>query len=128
MSYGRSGSLLFRLLRLLGSGHEAIASENAALLQFAAYQRKRTRPKLTAFDRLFWCALSKAWRRWRTALYVVQPDTVRWQREQFRNLCAHMSRRKITGRGRPPVAAEIRRLILDMATARPLWRAPRIYG
>lgn len=50
---------LFRLLRLLGSWHEAIAAENAALrLQLAAYQRKRTRPKLTAFDRLFWCALS----------------------------------------------------------------------
>ena len=41
--------LLFRLLRLLGSGHEAIAVENAALrLQLMAYQRKRARPKLTA--------------------------------------------------------------------------------
>jgi putative transposase len=122
--------LLFRLLRLLGSGHEAIAVDNPALrLQLMAYQRKRARPKLTAFDRLFWCALSKVWRRWRTALYVVQPDTVvRWQRERFRKFWAHISLRKTAGRGRPPVAAQIRRLILDMATANPLWRAPRIHG
>ena len=78
---------------------------------------------------LVWCTLSKVWRRWRTALFVVQPDTVvRWQRERFRKFWAHISRRKTAGRGRPPVAAEIRRLILDMATANPLWRAPRIHG
>ena len=94
-----------------------------------AYQRKRAKPKLTAFDRLFWCTLSKVWRRWRTALFVVQPDTVvRWQRERFRNFWARISQRKTVGRGRPPVAAQIRRLILDMATANPLWRAPRIHG
>jgi putative transposase len=122
--------LLFRLLRLLGSGHEAIAVENAALrLQLMAYQRKRAKPKLTAFDRLFWCTLSKVWRRWRTALYVVQPETVvRWQRERFRRFWARISRPKTAGRGRPPVAAQIRRLILDMATANPLWRAPRMHG
>jgi putative transposase len=121
---------LFRLLRLLGSGHEAIAVENAALrLQLMAYQRKRAKPKLTAFDRLFWCTLSKVWRRWRTALYVVQPETVvRWQRERFRRFWARISRLKTASRGRPPVAAQIRRLILDMATANPLWRAPRIHG
>ena len=122
--------MLFRLVRLVGSGHEAIAVENAALrLQLAAYQRKRVRPNLTAFDRLFWCTLSKVWRRWRTALFVVQPDTVvRWQRERFRKFWARISQRKTVGRGKPPVAAEIRRLILDMATVNPLWRAPRIHG
>src|SRR3954454_25342471 len=103
--------LLFRLLRLLGSGHEALAVENAALrLQLMAYQRKRARPILTAFDRLFWCALSKVWRRWRTALYVVQPDTVVWwQRERFRKFWACISQRMTASRGRPPVAPEIRR-------------------
>ncbi len=34
----------------------------------------------------------------------------------------------MTVRGRPTVAPEIRRLILKMATANPLWRAPRIHG
>ncbi len=42
--------LLFRFIRLLGSGHEALAVENAALrLQLLTYQRKRIRPKLTTF-------------------------------------------------------------------------------
>jgi len=36
------------------SGHAAIAAENAALrLQLAAFQRRRQRPVLIAFDRLF---------------------------------------------------------------------------
>jgi putative transposase len=122
--------LLFRFIRLLGSGHEALAVENAALrFQLLAYQRKRMRPKLTTFDRLFWCTLSRLWRGWRTALLVVQPDTVvRWQRERFRKFWARLSKHKVTVRGRPAVAPEIRRLIIKMATANPLWRAPRIHG
>jgi hypothetical protein len=41
------------------SGHGTIAMENAALrVQLAAFQRKRQRPMLTAFDRLFWVGLS----------------------------------------------------------------------
>src|SRR5262249_25093216 len=73
------------------------------------------------------CTLSKLWRRWRTVLSVVQPDTVvRWQRERFRRFWAQLSQCHKTGRGRPEVAAEIRRLILDMADA--LWGAPRRRG
>ena len=38
----------FRFVRLLLSGHQAIAIENAALrMQIAAFQRKRERPLLT---------------------------------------------------------------------------------
>src|SRR6516165_422766 len=49
---------IFRFVRLLLSGHQALAIENAALrLQLAAFQRKRKRPVLTAFDRMFWIAL-----------------------------------------------------------------------
>ena len=45
----------FRFVRLLMSGHQAVALENAALrLQLAAFQRKRRRPVLTDFDRVFW--------------------------------------------------------------------------
>jgi hypothetical protein len=43
-----------RLFRLLMGGHQAIAIENAALrIQLAAFRRKRRRPVLTTFDRLF---------------------------------------------------------------------------
>jgi transposase len=112
------------------SGDAAIAIENAALrLQLAAFQRKRKRPVLTSFDRLFWVGLSLVWNGWRAALVYVQPDTVvRWQRERFRKFWARLSRVNRRPRGRPATAAEIRRLIERMVAANPLWRAPRIHG
>jgi putative transposase len=122
--------LLFRLMRLLFSGHTAVAVENAALrLQLAAFQRKRKRPVLTSFDRFFWVGLSLLWNRWRTPLMYVRADTVvRWQRERFRRFWARLSKVKQRGRGRPATAVETRRLIERMAAANPLWRAPRIHG
>ena len=54
--------LVFRFLRLLLSGHQAVAIENAALrMQIAAFQRKRKSPLLTTFDRGFWIALRSLW-------------------------------------------------------------------
>ena len=48
--------------------------ENAALrLQLAAFQRKRKRPALTSFDRLFWVGLSVIWNGWRPELAKVLP-------------------------------------------------------
>lgn len=67
---------LFRFARLLFSGQAAVAVENAALrLQLDAFQRKRKRPVLTSFDRLFWVGLSLLWNRWRTPLVYVRTDT-----------------------------------------------------
>jgi transposase InsO family protein len=121
---------VFRFVRLLGSGYQAVAVENLALrLQLAAYKRKLKRPMLTQWDRLFWVGLSQVWSRWRHALIFVQPDTVvRWQRERFRRFWARLSRPNGPRRGRPAVASEIRKLIEQMAISNPLWRAPRIHG
>jgi len=59
----------------------------------------------------------------------VQADTVvRWKRERFRRFWARLSRPQRRRRGRPGTAAELRRLIEQMAAANPLWRAPRIHG
>jgi hypothetical protein len=67
---------LFRFVRLLGSGHQAIVVENLALRwRLAAFKRKRKKPLLTRWDRLFWVGLSRLWS-WRDALVFVQPDTV----------------------------------------------------
>jgi hypothetical protein len=64
---------IFRFVRLLMSGHQAVALENAALrLQLAAFQRKRRRPVLTAFDRVFWITLRRLWSGWRAPLAYVQ--------------------------------------------------------
>ena len=68
---------MFRFVRLLGSGHHAIAVENLALRrQLAAFKRKRKRPVLTRWDRLFWVGLSRLWSGWRDALVFVQPDKI----------------------------------------------------
>ena len=121
---------LFRFIRLLGSGRQGVAVENLALrLQLAAFRRKRKRPILTQLDRLFWAALSQVWSGWRGALLFVQPDTVvRWQRERFRRFWARLSQPKRGRKGRPTIATEVRQLVLQMAIANPLWRAPRIHG
>ena len=121
---------ILRFVRLLMSGHQAVAIENAALrLQLAAFRRKRKRPLLTTFDRLFWVGLSRVWSGWRSPLFYVQADTVvRWQRERFRKFWARLSRVDHRRRGRPATTVEIRRLIERMVAANPLWRAPRIHG
>ena len=121
---------IFRFVRLLLSGHQAIAIENAALrMQLAAFQRKRKRPVLATFDRVFWITLRRWWAGWRRPLFYVQADTVaRWQRERFCRFWARLSKRQGRRRGRPVTAIEIRRLIERMVVANPLWRAPRIHG
>jgi len=91
------------------------------------YKRTASRPKLRTTDRLFWVGLARVWAGWRHALVIVSPDTVlRWQRRRFREYWTRLSARP-TG-GRPPVNAEITALIRRMATANPLWGAPRIHG
>src|SRR5215813_13178140 len=120
---------VIRFIRLLLSGHQAIAIENAALrLQLVAFQRKRKRPVLTTFDRVFWITLRRWWSVWRRPLFYVQADTVaRWQRERYRRFWARLSKPRRRP-GRPTIAGDIRRLIEQMVAANPLWRAPRIHG
>ena len=121
---------IFRFVRLLLSGHQALAIENAALrLRLAAFQRKRKRPVLTTFDRVFWITLRRLWSAWRRPLLYVQADTVAcWQRERFRRFWARLSKRHGRRGGRPATAVGIRRLIERMVVANPLWRVPRIHG
>jgi putative transposase len=119
---------LLRLLPFLCGGSRELALENLALRQqLAVYKRTTNRPKLRRTDRLFWVCLSKVWAGWRQALVLVSPDTVlRWQRRRFRDHWSRLSGRRAVGR--PPVHAEIRALVARMATANPLWGAPRIHG
>src|SRR6266567_7983359 len=112
---------VIRFVRLLLSGHQAVAIENAALrLQLAAFRRKRKRPVLTWFDRLFWVGLSGVWRNWRCPLLYVQADTVvRWQRERFRKFWARLSKGGSAAL-RQTDDVEIRRLIERIVAANPL--------
>ena len=78
--------VLLRSLGLICGGHRAVVLENLALRQqLAVLMRTAKRPPLRSTDRLFWVLLAKGWRNWRSALVVVQPDTVvRWHRQWLR--------------------------------------------
>jgi hypothetical protein len=101
--------------------------ENLALRQWIlVLQRRIKRPELNPLHRLFWCWLARIWKEWKTALVIVQPDTVvSWQCQSFRWFWRWKSRRRS---GRQPLDQETRRLIRTMSQTNPLWGAPRIHG
>src|SRR5436309_5384279 len=117
-----------RLLPFLCGGHRQLALENLALRQqLAVYKRTANRPKLQPADRRSWVWLSRVGPAWRQALVIVAPATVlRWQRRRFRRHWATLSGHRPAGH--PPVDAAIKALVRRMATANPLWGAPRIQG
>jgi hypothetical protein len=95
--------------------------------QLQVLQRSRPRRlRLERADRWLWVWLSRSWSAWRTALVIVQPDTViAWHRQGFRLFWTWKSRRRI---GRPTVPSNVRALIRSMSETNPLWGAPRIHG
>ena len=118
--------LIFFLIRAFLVPRLSLAAENLALRQqVAAFKHSGKRPRLRPRDRLFWVWLSKLWPDWRSALAIVQPDTVlKWHRQAFKLYWRWKSR---AGKpGRPPIQAEIRDLIRRMSRENPLWGAPRI--
>ena len=64
----------------------ALAAENLALRQqVAVYKHSVKRPKLRPRDRVFWVLLPRLWSNWRSALAIVQPETViKWHRMGFK--------------------------------------------
>jgi len=68
----------------------------------------------------------RSWLGWRSAIHIIQPETVlAWHRRGFRLFWTWKSRHRT---GRPAVPHDVRALIREMSTANPLWGAPRIHG
>ena len=69
--------------------------------------------------------VSRLWPNWRSALAIVQPETViKWQRMGFKLYWRWKSR---AGKPvRPRIKREIRNLIRRMSREDPTWSAPRI--
>ena len=100
-----------------------LAAENLFLRkQLAFYQERKIRPgRIDPASRLTLVLLSKLFN-WKEALVVVKPATlIRWHRETFRLFWRWKSRP-----GRPPIPAELRALIRQMARENPLWGEERI--
>src|SRR4029453_16943710 len=117
-----------RALALGLRGHRELVLENLAFRQqLMAMKRANSRPRLQARDRLFWIALRRLWTNWRTAVVLVRPETVvGWHPTGLRQRWTRRSTARANGR--PPITREIRALVREMATANPLWGAPRIHG
>src|SRR5262245_53095344 len=94
-------STLLAALRSVFRSHAAVEMENLALRhQISVLQRSaKKRSKLTPADRLLWVVLSRIWAEWRSALAIVQPETViAWHRKGFRWFWTWKVRRGHVGR------------------------------
>src|SRR6202795_4246322 len=120
--------LVGAILRLFRTRRNLLLENLALRQQLAVLKRKHPRPKLAAFDKLFWTAASRSWPQWKQALIVVTPDTVtRWHRAGFRLYLRLISKnRKPVGRRQTP--REVRQLIFSMVVENPTWGAPRIHS
>ena len=122
------GLLIGVILRLFRARRTLLLENLALRQQLAALKRRRPRPRLTIFDRVFWVLARKFWSGWKQALIVVSPDTVvRWHKSAFVLYWRALSRaQRVIGRKR--ISKEVRDLIFRMVTENPTWGAPRIHG
>ena len=102
---------------------KAMAAENLFLRrQLALYQERKVDPRRIDPATRITLALLSRFFNWRDALIVVQPKTlIRWHRAAFRLLWHWKSKP-----GRPPIPAELRRLIREMSRDNSLWGEERI--
>jgi putative transposase len=114
-------------IRVFFSSRSDTALEILALRQqIAVLKRKRPRPRLNSWDRLFWTTLRQCWSRWTDVLVLVKPDAVvAWHRAGFRLYWRWRSRPL---GGRPAITEEIRVRIRRLAQENQDWGAPKIHG
>jgi putative transposase len=94
--------------------------------QLAVLTRQVGRPRLRRRDRLLMAALSRMLPRPRWSSFVVSPQTLlRWHRELVRRKWTY---RRNASAGRPPLADDVRELILRMGRENPRWGCVRIRG
>ena len=120
--------LLRRLVALAGAAEDRHNDIEVLVLrhQLAVLQRGVGRPRLRRRDRLFMAALSRVLPRPRWSSFLVSPQTLlRWHRELVRRKWTYP--RRATG-GRPPIADDVRDLILRMGKDNPRWGCVRIKG
>jgi putative transposase len=122
-------SLVLNAILDLTRPKSELVLENALLRQqLIVLQRHVKRPALSWRDRALFVFIASKLPTWKTALMIVQPDTLlRWHRDLFRLLWRRKSRRK-GKKGREPLAEDIVTLIRPIAKDNGTWGAERIRG
>jgi transposase InsO family protein len=93
--------------------------------QVAVLRRRVPRPKLEPADRVVLAALSRLLPRARWPVFFVTPATLlRWHRQLIARHWAYPHARP----GRPPVARQIREVVLRLAAENSTWGHRRIHG
>jgi putative transposase len=115
---------LFELLILFGRSERAKELEILVLRhELQVLRRQVGRPRLRSADRVLLAAFSQLSLRPRS--FLVQPATLlRWHRDLVRRRWTYDRRRQ----GRPPLASQMRELILRLAAENPSWGYKRIQG
>jgi hypothetical protein len=121
-----SASLVYLLLRQVLQMLTQLARDDGAkdveILvlrhQVAVLRRQVPRPKLQPTNRVLLAALSRLLPRPRWPIFIVTPATLlRWHRQLIARHWTYPHRRP----GRPPVARQIRDLVLRLAAENPTW-------
>jgi putative transposase len=108
-------ALLLGLLSVLRSRRHNALYIAALEQQLGVLRREKVRPTLSVFDRAFWIGLCRHWAAWRSALAIVQPETVlRWHRAGYRLFWRWRSQA-----GRPRIPKEHAELIRSISRQHP---------
>jgi putative transposase len=121
-----AGALPGAVLDLCLSKQELMMENALIRQQIIVLRRQVNRPLLTNTDRALLVLLAGRLRTWKSALLIVQPDTLlRWHRKGFR---LFWKRRSKTESREPKLPADTIGLIKQMAQQNWLWGAERIRG
>ena len=116
------------ILCLFRTRRELLLENLVLRQQLMVLKRKHSRPRLAAFDKLFWVLTRRFWPGWKRALMVVRPETVAgWHRAGFRLYWKIISKVRIP-MGRRGTPQDVREVIFRMVAENPTWGAPRIHG
>ncbi|MFY1691090.1 hypothetical protein [Plantactinospora sp. WMMB782] len=113
------------VILLVRGGHGNAVGVLVLRHQVAILRRQVRRPDLEPADRAVLAGLSRLLPRARWPAFFVTPATLlRWHRSLIARRWTYPRRR----RGRPPVTAEVRQLVLRLARDNPAWGCRRIQG
>jgi len=117
-------AMLSALLHAVRSRADLLTEIAALRQQLAVLQRQVKRLQLRRADRAFWIWLRRHWPRWKSALVIVQPETVlRWHRQGYQLYWRWRSRGKP---GRPRIPRRHIEFIRRISSDHPDWGEDRI--